>query len=271
MGAAEELDPSESVLFYYATEFRAARRLHGVSQREMARQAYISPSLLNKVESGRRLPTEDLSQLADHVFGTGDRFHRLWHLVMRYAYPTWFQPYVDLEGAATVIRSFQTVLLPGLFQTERYARAVLAPGRPDSNELDNSVTARLERQGVLAKKNAPEFRCVLDESAIRRPWGGKEVMREQLERVIEFAQTPHFVVQVIPFEGGGRPGGDTSFSTLSLDEGPDVVYVDGFLAGQVLAEPEHVAVAYRTHELLMAEALSPARSLDFIASALRAL
>ncbi|MFJ8739140.1 Scr1 family TA system antitoxin-like transcriptional regulator [Embleya sp. NPDC127516] len=271
MSAATELDPSASVLAFYATEFRRERERIKMTQREMAKRAWMAPSLLNKIESAKRLPTEELSKLADELFGTGDRFQRLWPLTIRYAFPSWFRPFAEFEEAAAIIRSFEVQVVPGLLQTERYARAILAPGRPDSKELEEEVSARLHRQRIFERKELPDFRAVLDENVLRRVWGGRDVMREQLERLIELARHPRFVIQVIPYESGGHAGAAGPFASLTLDEGRDVVYVDGFLRGQILAEPAHVKTAHRTHDLLAAEALSTTRSIDLIASVLKDL
>ncbi|MFE5330879.1 Scr1 family TA system antitoxin-like transcriptional regulator [Embleya sp. NPDC056575] len=271
MSAATELDPSASVLKFYATELRREREKIKMTQREMAKRAWMAPSLLNKIEAAKRLPTEDLSKLADELFETGDRFQRLWPLVIRYAYPTWFRPFVELEEAATIIRSFEVQVVPGLLQTERYARAVLAARRPDATALEEQVTARMQRQRIFERIDPPEFRAVLDENALRRCWGSSEVMREQFERIIELAQLPRFVIQVIPYEAGGHAGVGGPFAALTLDEGPDVVYVDGFLQGQILAAPAEVRSAQRAYDLLTAEALSPTRSMDLIASTLKEL
>ncbi|MGC5342570.1 helix-turn-helix transcriptional regulator [Streptomyces sp. AM 4-1-1] len=271
MAYADELDPSSSVLSFYATELRRRREAAGISQRELAKRAHMAPSLLNKIEAAKRLPSRELSQLCDETFGLVDHFQRLWPLVIKYAYPAWFRPYVDLEEAATVIRSFQAQVMPGLLQTEAYARAVLSAGRPNPYVVDEMVTARLERQHILDRKNAPELWVVLDENALRRCVGSPETMRAQLEQLVTAAETPSTVIQVIPYDSGVHAGVDGSFSTLRLDEGPDVVYVDGFLQGQILAEPAHVKEAERAYDLLTADALSTSRSIDLIVKAMKEL
>ena len=271
MAAADELDPSGSVLTFYATEFRRDRARIGMTQRAMAKRALMAPSLLNKIESAKRLPTEDLSRLADELYGTGDRYQRLWRLVIRYAFPAWFRPFIELEEVASIIKSFEVQVVPGLLQTERYARAILAAGRLDLAELDEQVTARLQRQRIFERQDPPDFRAVLDENVIRRVWGDADIMREQLERLLALAELPRFVIQVIPLESGGHAGVGGPFAALTLDEGPDVVYVDGFLQGQILAAPTDVRAAQRTYDLLAAEALSPTRSIELIVSALKEL
>ncbi|MFJ6214250.1 Scr1 family TA system antitoxin-like transcriptional regulator [Streptomyces sp. NPDC092296] len=271
MAYADDLDPSSSILAFYASDLRRHRERVNLSQRALAAKAHITPSLLNKIEATKRLPSRELSVLADELFGTGDHFQRLWPLVIKYAYPAWFRPFIDLEEAAAAIRSFQVQVVPGLLQTEEYARAVLDARRLDRDVVDEKVAARLERQRILNRAKPPELWVVMDEHVLCRPFGGPRVMRAQLERVIQAAESPRTVIQVIPFSGGGHPGVGGPFSALTLDEGPGVVSVDGFLQGQLLADPEHVKAALRAYDLLQAVALSPSASIDLIAAAMKGM
>ncbi|MDH6126174.1 helix-turn-helix transcriptional regulator [Kitasatospora sp. GP82] len=271
MAAADDLDPTSSVLAFYATELRRLREKSNITQRELARRAHMAPSLLNKIEAAKRLPSKELSEVADEVFGTDRHFQRLWPLVIKFAYPTWFRPFVELEEAATAIRSFEAQAVPGLLQTEQYARAVFTAGRLDRERVEESVAARLERQRILARESPPELWMVLDENVLRRPVGGPATMREQLERLLTAADNPRTVIQIIPYEAGGHAGVSGPFAALTLDEGPDVVYADGFIQGQILADPSDVKAAARAYDLLSAAALSPSRSIDLIAHTMKEL
>ncbi|WP_371481649.1 Scr1 family TA system antitoxin-like transcriptional regulator [Kitasatospora sp. NBC_00315] len=271
MAYAETLDPSSSVLAFYATDLRRRREAAGLTQRALAGQAHMAPSLLNKIEAGRRLPTKDLSEVADAVFETVDHFQRLWPLVIKYAYPTWFRPYVDLEEAASVIRSYEVQVVPGLLQTEDYARAILAARRLDRETVEEQVAARLQRQHILDGKNAPELWIVLDENVLRRRPSGTAMMRAQLESLVAAADRPRTVIQVIPLSAGVHAGVGGPFATLTLDEGPSVVYVDGFLQGQILADPAQLKAAGRAYDLLTAVALPPDASVDLIAATAKEL
>jgi transcriptional regulator with XRE-family HTH domain len=271
MTLASELDPSASVLAFYATDLRRYRERHGVSQRSLARKALMAPSLLNKIEAGTRLPTKDLSVLADQMFGTGDHFQRLWPLVIRYAYPAWYRPYLELEVAATRIKSFQVQLVHGLLQTEEYARALMSSRRLDAEEANEKVAARLERQSILRRPDRPELWVIMDELVLHRHVGGREVMRHQFESLVTAAEEPRTVLQIVPFDAGSHAGIDGPFSSLALDEGPGVVVVDGFLQGHILGDPEQVKAAERAYDLLTAVSLSPQRSVDLIAKAIKDL
>jgi transcriptional regulator with XRE-family HTH domain len=263
-----EHDPASSMLAFYGTEQRRLRTEAGMSQARLAKLAYCTPSLLCKIETAQRVPGEELAQRCDAVLNTGGHLSRLWPLVIRYAYPAWFRPFVDLEEQATAIQSFETRLIPGLLQTEEYARAVLAGARPD--KLEELVASRLNRQRVLAREDPPHLWVVMDENALRRKLGGPVVMRAQLQRLLEAAEVPRIVVQVVPADVQAHPA-HHPFAVLSFDEGPNVLYVDGFYQGELRGEPEALAAAYRTYDLLRAAALPTDTSVNLIATVMRDL
>lgn len=268
MSAADELDPASSVLAFFASELRRVRLEAGVPQKELARRAYITPSLLCKIESACRVPSQDLAEQFDQVLGSDGHFARLWPLVIKHAYPSWFRPFVELEAQATVIRSFENQVVPGLLQTESYARAVLEAGPLDT--VEELVAARLERQRILRREAPPELWVVLDENVLRRSVGGPAVMREQLGRMVEAAESRRNVIQVVPYSAGAHAG-PGPFAALSFAEGADVVYVDGPFQGQLLADPQDVNTALRAYDLLRAVAMSPSASVEMIAKAIKEL
>ncbi|WP_030544908.1 helix-turn-helix transcriptional regulator [Streptomyces albus] len=268
MSAADELDPASSVLAFFASELRRVRLETGVAQTELAKRTYITPSLLCKIESACRVPSQDLAEQFDQVLGTDGHFARLWPLVIKHAYPSWFRPYVELERAATVIRSFQVQFVHGLLQTEDYARAVLAAGRPES--IEDLLTARLERQRVLNRDTPPQLWLILDETVLRRVIGSPAVMHAQLSKLLEAAERPRNVIQVVPYAAGAHAGFGP-FTVLSFAEGADVVHEDGFSRGQLLADPGDVNTAVRSYDLLRAVALSPSASVELITAAMKEL
>jgi transcriptional regulator with XRE-family HTH domain len=265
---AEAVGPTASPLTHFGAEVRLERERLAMSRAELGKAANCGYSLVAKIESGDRVPALDFAEACDRVFPhAGGRFVRLWPLALRYAFPPWFRRYVELEWSATAIRMFHPLLLPGLVQTEGYARAVLRTGRPTN--LDDLVTARMERQRILTRDDPPHLWIVLDEAVLKRPVGGKDVMRSQLERLRALADSPPHVVQIIPNTIAVYPGSGSPFGLLSFGEGPDVVHVDGFPKGYVLAEPEDVASATGAYDLLKATALPPDESGHVIDSILK--
>jgi Domain of unknown function (DUF5753)/Helix-turn-helix domain len=162
--------------------------------------------------------------------------------------PQWFRAYVDLESAATLIRSYEGQLVPGLLQTQDYMRAVIVGahvGRgPEETqrEVERRVRLRLARQAVLTRADPPMLWAVVDEAALRRPVGGPEVMRAQLERLIEAAKLPNVTLQVLPFGAGAHPAMVGAFSILRFpdEELPDAVYLEHLTSALYLNKREEV-------------------------------
>ncbi|GAA1904682.1 helix-turn-helix transcriptional regulator [Streptantibioticus ferralitis] len=268
MSADLEVDSASSMLAFYGAEQRRVRTEAKMSQAQLAKLVFCTPSLLCKIEAAQRVPSQDLAEQCDAVLDTGGHFARLWPLVIKYAYPAWFRPFVELEEQASAIQSFETRLIPGLLQTEGYAQAVLAGARPD--KIEELVAARLNRQRILSRDDPPRLWVIIDENALRRNLGGPSVMRAQLARLLEAAEVPRIVVQVVPADVVVHPS-HYPFWTLSFNEGPDVLYVDGFYQGQLRAEPEALGEAHRAYDLLRAAALSPDASIDMIATIMKGL
>ncbi len=144
--------------------------------------------------------------------------------------PLWFRAYVDLESAATLIRTYQGQLIPGLLQTEDYMRAVIRGAHLDESpaQIERRVALRMSRQALLTRAGAPRLWAVMDEAVLRRPVGGAEVMRVQLERLIDAAKLPNVTLQVLPFGAGAHPAMVGAFSVLRFADRalPDIVYVE---------------------------------------------
>jgi transcriptional regulator with XRE-family HTH domain len=158
--------------------------------------------------------------------------------------PQWFRAYVDLESAATLIRTYEGQFVPGLLQTEAYMRAVIGGAYLGEapEEVERRVMLRLARQGVLHGPEAPRLWAVIDEAALRRPVGGREVMREQLEWLVDATRLPNVIVQILPLGTGAHPAMIGSFSILRFadQELPDVVYVEHLTSAVYLTKRDDV-------------------------------
>lgn len=269
MTQARELDPSASVLAYFGSELRRFRLEANLTQTQLGEAIIYTGALVGLVETAKRTPARDFTERCDTVLNTGGALMRLLPLLNRGVYPSWFRGYVELEATATRLLSFDVQVVPGLLQTEGYARAVLSAGRhPNVDEL---VTARLDRQHILKQPNPPLYWVVLDEGVLRRRVGGPEVMREQLKRLVEVAVSPRIVVQVLPYEAGAHAGVDGPLTILSFDEGTDAVYIEGIGSGQLMTRPEEVERCHLIYDLVRAVALSPEASVDMIATTMEEL
>jgi hypothetical protein len=187
--------------------------------------------------------------------------------------PAWFEPYLGMEAAASVIRAFDLQFVCGLFQTEDYARAVTVLGHRDARagEIERRVAVRMKRQELLAAANPPKVWAVMDEAALRRPVGGPAVMRAQVRRLLEAAGMPAVTLQVLPFAAGGHDAGGT-FTILRFAEGgiSDVVYVEQ-LTGATYVDKPDAALDYHRDVMnrLASAALAPAQTTSFLAGMLR--
>jgi len=187
--------------------------------------------------------------------------------------PNWFQTYLGLEEAAALIRTYEVQFVPGLLQCEDYARAIFAQNRPvlAEEEVDRRVALRARRQKLLTEGRGPKLWAVIDEAALRRPVGGPEVMRAQLEHLLELAQLPSVVLQVMPFRFGAHAGESGAFSVLRFPEQdlPDVVYVEQLTSALYLDKRDDVDEYLQVMERLCVDSLTPQQTLDLLLSILK--
>ena len=158
--------------------------------------------------------------------------------------PQWFETYVGLEAAASLIRTYEVQFIPGLLQTEDYARAVTIAGQPAlaADEIERRVNLRSTRQELLTRSNAARLWAVVDEGALRRPIGGSRVMRAQLEHLLELREIKNITIQIMPFRFGGHAAEGGAFSILRFPEPelPDVVFVEQLVSALYLDKREQV-------------------------------
>jgi len=182
--------------------------------------------------------------------------------------PDWFEAYLGLESAATSIRIFDAQFVPGLLQTEEYARAIVRLGHQaaPADEIERRVSLRLERQKVLARPQPTYIWVIMDEAALRRPMGGTAVMRAQLRHLAQIARMPNVTLQVVPFASGGHAGGGGSFSILRFEhlDLPDVVYIEQLTSAVYLDRRLEVEHHLEVADRLSGEALTPADTASFI-------
>jgi transcriptional regulator with XRE-family HTH domain len=182
--------------------------------------------------------------------------------------PQWFRAYVDLESAAALIRTYEGQLVPGLLQTDDYMRAVIQGAHLDESaeEVGRRVRLRMARQTLLTREHPPRLWAVVDEAALRRPVGGREVMRGQVERLVEAAKLPNVTIQVLGFDSGAHPAMVGSFSVLRFpdQELPDVVYLEHLTSASYLNKPEEVDRYLHVMESICVRAAPPERTVELL-------
>lgn len=182
--------------------------------------------------------------------------------------PSWFQAYLGLEAAAALIRTYELQFVPGLLQTQEYARAVvlLGHGRALPAEIDRRVALRMRRQRVLHRKDPPQLWAVVDEAALRRPIGGPAVMRQQVTALIDATRLPNVRLQVVPFAAGGHAAAGGAFSILRFGDAelPDVVYIEQLTSALYLDKREDLEFYAVAMERLCVEAEPPERTPELL-------
>jgi transcriptional regulator with XRE-family HTH domain len=263
------------------TQLRRLREAAGISAEKAGYEIRASRSKISRMETGRvGFKLRDIEDLLA-LYGVADEKQRTkvialarrsrepeWWTRYHDILPDWFETYLGLESAATAIRSFETQFVPGLFQTEDYARAVTRLGHKTAPEpeIERRVGLRLKRQELLDRAQPPRIWAVLDEAVLRRPIGGTRVMRPQLRRLIEAAQLTGVTLQVVPFARGGHAAASGSFSILRFEERdlPDVVYIEQLTSAVYLDQRPNVEHYLEVADQLSGEALTPAETISFI-------
>lgn len=204
-----------------------------------------SPSVIAKLETCRTFPSPGHAKQADAALKTPGTFQRLRKAMIDGAYEAWVRAYLEIEQRATVLRTWQPLVLPGLVQTEAYARALIRAGRPgDSDaEIEQLVMARMARQSIWDREDPPPpmLCAVIGEGVLRQRVGDAAIMREQLGRLAEAARGPRVVIQVMPAAADAHPGMLGPFEVASFEDGPDAAYLDNALTGQVTERRKEVA------------------------------
>ena len=258
------------------SQLRMLREVKGITREEAGYAIRASGSKISRMELGRvSFKERDVTDLLK-LYGVDDdeaatlvelaieaNSPGWWH---KYGdvLPDWFQVYVGLEEAASLIRLYEVQFVPGLLQTADYARAVVQLGQPGAapEEIERRISLRLARQELLTKPGGPRLWAIVDEAALRRPIGGKEVMRAQLVQLLEATEQPQVTLQVMPFRSGGHAAEAGAFTIMRFPEPdlPDVVYLEQLTSALYLDKRDDVEKYTEVMERLSVEAESPERS-----------
>ncbi|QKV91066.1 helix-turn-helix domain-containing protein [Streptomyces sp. NA02950] len=259
---------------------RDLREKAGISYEEAARALHVNQTTIRRMEKaevGLKLPyVEKLLQTYGAEQEEVDAFLALaedanrpgwWHR-FRDVLPDWFSLYVSLEGSASRIRAYEPHFVPGLLQTEAYARALLRIGFPNAGEreIDRRVALRMERQELLTRPDGPHLWAVIDETVLRLGIGGPEVMRAQIDRLIEATRMPNVTLQVVPFSAGPHPGmgGPFQLFRFQIPELPDIVYAEALTGAGYLDQRADVAAYLEALDRMGTQATPARRTEGFL-------
>ena len=266
------------------SQLRMLREVKGITREEAGYAIRASGSKISRMELGRvSFKERDVTDLLKLYGVDEDETATLVELAIQanspgwwHKYgdvlPDWFQVYVGLEEAASLIRLYEVQFVPGLLQTADYARAVVRLGQPGAapEEIERRISLRMGRQELLTKPGGPRLWAIVDEAALRRPIGGKEVMRAQLEQLILATEEPQVTLQVMPFRSGGHAAEAGAFTVMRFPEPdlPDVVYLEQLTSALYLDKRDDVEKYTEVMERLSVESESPERSVDILSGML---
>lgn len=261
---------------------RRLRTQNGLTVDQVADRLLCSPSKVSRMETGHGTVTRrDVRDLCD-LYAITDQAERdrLMTLAREGRHQAWWQSYdlgyatyAGLEAEAVAIAAFQSSVVHGLLQTADYARAGHEGAMPrlDPDQIEKQIEAKLIRQRVLTRDRPPRFALVLDEAALHRMVGGRQVMAGQLAKILETSALPHVQVQILSYDAGAHPALESNFTILELpDQAPGVVFVEGLIGYSYLGRADDLKRYHGIFERLQAIAMNPQDSTDLVANLLRA-
>lgn len=263
-----------------ATELRRKREGTNLSQEAVAEEMGWAESKLYRIENDKsRVLIRDVKRLLTLYKVTGQEQEALlelarlarepdwWHKYSG-AIPEWFQVYVVLESTASNLFGYESELVPGIMQTESYARAIMstAPTLDGDEEIENQISVRVTRQARLTGDNPLNVWLVLNEAVIRRTVGGHQVMREQIEHLINLAERRNVTLQILPFDTGEHPAMHGSFQLLKFPKpgDPDKIYLEEQIGGLYTQKPNEVERYALMFDHLRARALGPRQTIEMM-------
>ena len=267
-------------------QLRRLRETASVTRDDAGYHIRASGSKISRMELGRvSFKERDVTDLLE-FYGVTDLAEREklvqltreanatpWYQKFQDVVPDWFHVFVGLEEAAQLIRVYEVQFVPGLLQTEEYARAIIMQGAPglDPDEVERRVALRMGRQKLLTRENPPRYWVIMDEAALRRPMGGRDVHVAQIERLIDLVGEPNITLQVMPFRYGGHAADGGAFTIMRFPETdlPDVVYMEYLTGAHYIDKPEEVERYAAVMERLSVAGTSPDRTREILSGMLK--
>ncbi|MFF4447883.1 helix-turn-helix domain-containing protein [Streptomyces sp. NPDC001502] len=264
-----ELDPEDesgAVIAAVGRQLKMWREASGLDRAKFGERMGYGANLIYKIERGARIPRPEFLDKADEVLGAGGKVAAMKEDIQRARYPKKVRDLAKLESEAVELGAYASIVAHGLLQTEEYARALYALRRPayPEDEIERLVAARLARQRILGHPAAPLLTVVQEEAVLRRPVGGKMVLRRQLEHLLEVGSLRHVEIQVMPTAVEDHAGLAGSLQLMRLRDGTTVGHNEGQLVSRLITEPKEVQILDMRYGMIRAQALTPRESLKFV-------
>ncbi|MFJ8330974.1 Scr1 family TA system antitoxin-like transcriptional regulator [Streptomyces sp. NPDC094437] len=266
-------DAGRGVAIAFGKNLKILRIRAGLDRPALGKLIGYSPGTIASYEQGRRIPNGDTIDTCDEVVGAGGLLSNWKEQMERAQYPVFFQNMASLEKTAIELLSYSTLVFTGLLQTEKYMRALLAMRRPilDEDTTEQRVAARLARLSIFDRWPAPLLSFVIDESVLRRPYGGKEVLRGQLEHVLLLGQKPNVEIQVMPLGREENAGVDGPFTIVSRNDGKKFVYTEAQGSSTLQTDAQQTTLTAARYGIIRSQALPSRESMELIEGVLGSL
>ncbi|MCX4477694.1 helix-turn-helix domain-containing protein [Streptomyces cellulosae] len=264
--AARGQDPADELLRCFGRQIKLFRERAGLTQAALGPLLGYSEAQVAAIEQGRRIARPDTIEKLDTLLEADGVLLAMKRAVALTRYPAFFRDAARIEEEAVEFHAYAVLAVPGLLQTEEYARTMFTVWRPRrrEDEIEQMVAARMARHKIYERKPAPTLSFVIEESVLERPFGGADVLRGQLEHMLLVAENPHVEIQVMPTRVADHAGADGPFTMMTPEGGEQVAYVESQGNGRVIAKRESVRGFAVRYGILRAQALSPAESVRHI-------
>ncbi|MER7102891.1 helix-turn-helix transcriptional regulator [Streptomyces humidus] len=272
-GQATADTSGQAVVVAFGQTMKTLRVRAGLEREEFGRRIGYSASTIASYEQGRRIPSPRTIERADEVLHAGGLLTVWKEQVERAQYPVFFQGMAKLEKEALELLMYDTHVVNGLLQTEQYMRALLAMRCPplDQETIEQRVTARLARQDILDRRPAPLLSFVMDEAVLRHRYGGKDVLRGQLEHLLLIGDKRNVEIQVMPVDCEDNAGVNGPFTVLTHKDSKRFVYSEAHATSTLETDSEQTVLAAARYGIIRSQALTPRESLKLIEGLLGSL
>ncbi|MFJ3437127.1 helix-turn-helix domain-containing protein [Streptomyces cyaneofuscatus] len=259
-------EPGAAVVAAVGRQIKAWREAAGMRAAEFGTAMGYSEDLIYKVEGGRRIPRPEFMDGADGVLGAAGKLAAMKADIAEVRYPKKIRELAKLEAAAVELLTYSNNSVEGLLQTSEYARALFAMRQPayPQEEIERAVAARMARQAIFERSPAPTLGFVLEEVALRRPLGGRMVLRRQLAHLLVVGELRNVTIQVMPMDREEHAGIDGGIQLLKFKDGTAVGRSDGAFGGRPVSDPKQIWILESRTSMVRAQALNPWESRAFI-------
>nr|BFD84177.1 helix-turn-helix transcriptional regulator [Streptomyces sp. Xyl84] len=265
-----EVDPDDewgvAVIATVGRQLKLRREASGLRASEFGKVIGYGEDMVYKVEGGKRIPRRDYLVMSDQVLNAGGLVTAMWEDVKKVRYPKTMRDLARMEALAVELTAYGTHNLHGLLQTQDYMRALFEMRRPahSQDQVERLVGARVARKSIFERDSAPELCFVQEEATLRRPLGGKMVLRRQLEHLLELGQMRNLEIQVMPIDRAVHAGMGGEIQVLKFADGTAVGRAEGEFGSRPVSDPKHLRIMELRCGIIRAQALSPEESLAFI-------